>query len=290
MSQQQNQEKSGRNPKQGNPQGNRLQRQQQQSSGPRVLVQTGQIVDGIVTGFTSNERDSSKREGILIRLSNGERAFMRLNQVGSAHPESRIQHLRVGDKVRVEVTVVEEKRRRRVKGSERLLFFEEVAAKLAGGLHKVSGVCINKTRAGAFVQITTPGAAFNMVGLLHASNMEEPADMGRIQVNQPMTVDILSARVDREKRVLRLSLGSHSERRHELEDRFPVGVELHARIVAEGKDSYELQLKGKEACVLPKTELADLDPETLVPGVSIKLYVTGVDANGAIVLSRSMPL
>lgn len=282
MSVQHKKEKSGRNPEQGAS-------QFKQPSNPRVLVQSGQIVAGRVIGFITNERNRSKREGVLIRLENGERALMRANQVGGAYPESRLERFRPNDRVRVEVTVTEEGQRR-VKASERMLYFDEVAAQLADGLRNVSGVCVNKNRTGVLVKITTPGPAYNLIGLMHVSNMLESASMQRIQINQNLSVDIVSATVDRQNRLLRLSLASVNPRRQDIEDRFPVGVEVHARIVKVLDDAFELQLKGKELCLLPKTELDDLDPESLGLDVSLKLYVTGVDARGVILLSRTMPL
>lgn len=256
---------------------------------PPVLVESGKTYTGKVSGFALAD-DKTTRIGVVLRFKGGDSAFMHITQVGSHFPESRLNMMQVGDMVNVEVTVKPGEGKRRVKASEKLLFLEDVAKALEGGLQGLSGECVNKSNIGAFVKIGTPGHAFGFVGLLHFNSIPGgQRGLGAIKVGQALNVDITKARVDRERGVLKLTLDAFGVQRRELEERFPAGSNVTANVFKDGGDSILLKLKSGELCLLPKSELNGVDPKSLKQGKSTTAYVTGVDSHGVILLSKVMP-
>ena len=214
-----------------------------QSTSPRIPVQSGQIADGRVTGFTHSD-DKSRREGILIRLDGGDNAFMDANQVGSNFPESRLNHIQLGDKIRVEVLVKSKKGKRTVKASEKFLFFDEVVRQLENGVLDVRGVVSNVSDIGAFIKIATPGPAYNFTGLLHFNSVPGGQKaLAEFKPGKEVVVDITKARVDREKGVLKINLNGFGARRREIAARFPVGTHVTANVSKDSGDSFLLRLK-----------------------------------------------
>jgi len=254
-----------------------------------ILVESGQVLMGRVSGFAMSD-DKSSRTGVVLRFKGGDSAFMHSSQIGGHFPDSRLNMMQIGDMVKVEVTVKPGPGKRKVKASEKLLFLDDIAKQLEAGLQGVTGQCVNKSNIGAFVKIATPGPAFGFVGLLHFNSIPGGQyGLGVIELGSSIEVDITKARVDRERGVLKMTLDAFGTRRRELEGRFPAGISLSANVFKDGGDSILLKLKSGELCLLPKSLLNGVDVQSLKQGKSTNAFVTGVDAHGVILLSKVMP-
>ena len=264
------------------------QHQSKKQPRPVVLVESGQVHSGKVAGFAMSS-DKVTRTGVVLRFKGGDSAFMHSSQIGGHFPESRLNMMQVGDLVNVEVQVVAGEKRK-VKASEKLLFLDDVAKQLESGLSAQQGEVVNKSNIGAFVKITTPGAAFGFVGLLHFNSIPGgQRGLAALNVGKPIEVDISRARVDRERGVLKLTLDAFGSQRREIENRFPAGISVTVNVFKDNGDHYLMALKSGERCVLPKSLLNGFNADALKQGKSTSAFVTGVDARGIILLSKVMP-
>jgi ribosomal protein S1 len=254
-----------------------------------VLVESGQVHMGKVNGFVLGA-DKQTRMGVVLWFKGGDSAFMHVSQVGSYAPQERLDRLMRGDMVRVIVTVKPSEGKRRVRASEKALYFADTVKALQGGLAGVTGEVTKKLSVGALLKITTPGEAFGLVGLLLFKNIPGgQRALDGLVVGQSMQVDIVRARIDEEKDSLKLTLDAFGAQRREIENRFPVGISVNGTITNEVGDSYLLRLKSGEPCRLPKAALNGFNPEAVRAGRSLSAFVTGVDARGVILLSKVMP-
>jgi hypothetical protein len=259
-----------------------------QKRGP-VLVESGQVHLGKVSGFALGA-DKQTRTGVVLRFKGGDSAFMHVTQMGSASPQERLNRIVLGDMVQVTVTVKPGEGKRRVKASEKALYFADVVKALENGLAGVTGEVTKKLPIGVLLKVTTPGVAFGLVGLLSFKGIPGgQRALESIVVGKSMEVDVVRARIDVEKDLLRLSLDAFGAQRREIENRFPVGISISGNITNDIGDSFLLRLKSGELCKLPKAALNGFNPEALKVGRSVPAFVTGVDARGVILLSKVMP-
>ena len=256
---------------------------------PHVLVETGQVLEGRVSGFALGA-DKQTRVGVVLRFKGGDSAFMHWTSVGSFAPQERLNRMILGDMVQVTVTVKPGEGKRSVKASEKSLYHAEILKALEDGLAGLNGEVIRKVSGGILLKLTTPGVAFGLVGMLASRGIPGGVRaLDSVKVGQSMEVDITRARVDEEKNLLRLSLDAFGAQRRELENRFPVGISINGNVISDAGDSFLLRLKSGESCKLPKAVLNGSNLDALKVGRSTNAFVTGVDERGVILLSKVMP-
>jgi len=147
---------------------------------------------------------------VLSFEGKSETALLHIKQVAAEDPSDRLLNLRIGEEVRVKITIAMENGVRKVRASEKDLVTDQEIADKLNALPEASVLAasvVNVASYGVFVELD---GAIKKKGLVHNKNMFEASGMslkefGQLSPGKEVTVRILSARVD-EKGTLRLDL------------------------------------------------------------------------------------
>ncbi|MDR3615474.1 MAG: hypothetical protein P4L53_18085 [Candidatus Obscuribacterales bacterium] len=181
------------------------------------VIQTGEILVGtVLRPYISKEQLLG---AVLCFEGKTETALLHIKQIAGDNPSDRLSNLKIGEEVRVKITVAMDGSMRKLRASEKELISDQAVVDELNALPDSSilvGSVVNVARFGVFIELQDQ-IAKGKKGLVHNKNMNSGAGMslksfGELIPGKEVFVRILGeARLD-DNGIMRIDLAFASQR------------------------------------------------------------------------------